>query len=158
MQENQQTASSNTYYDLVSILYHALQTEQSSAAYAQDAQHSGNQDLAQFFDQVHQNASQQADRAKQLLGRISSSSGAFGNDQPEQNRTPARVENFNDQPEQNRASARAGDFNDQPEQNRASARAGDFNDQPEQNRPPVHVGSLHPDQGYRSQESQYPSS
>jgi hypothetical protein len=158
MQENQQTASSNTYYDLVSILYHALQMEHSSATYVQDAQHSGNQDLAQFFDQVHQNASLQADRARQLLGRISSSSGSFGNDQPEQNRAPARVGDFSDQPEQNRASARAGDFNDQPEQNRTSARAGDFSDQPEQNRPPVHVGSLHPDQGYHSQESHYPSS
>jgi hypothetical protein len=102
MQETQQTASNNTYYNLVSILYHALQTEQSSATYVQDAQHSGNQDLAQFFDQVHQNASLQADRAKQLLGRISSSSGSSGNDQPEQNRAPARAGNFNDQSEQNR--------------------------------------------------------
>jgi hypothetical protein len=93
MQETQQTASSNsnTYYDLVSVLYHALQTEQSSATYVQDAQQSGNQDLAQFFGEVHQNASLQADRAKQLLGRISSSRASFRNDQQEQHRSPARV-------------------------------------------------------------------
>lgn len=75
-QETQQKATSNTnsnmYYDLVSTLYHALQAEQSSATYVQDAQQSGNQELAQFFGDVHQNASRQVERAKQLLDRTSS--------------------------------------------------------------------------------------
>ena len=72
MQETQQTTTSNTYYDLVSVLYHALKAEQSSATYVQDAQQSGNQELVQFFGEVKQSATQQADRAKELLGRVRS--------------------------------------------------------------------------------------
>ncbi len=90
-QEAQQNSTSNAYYDLVSVLYHALQAEQSSATYAQDAQQSGNQELVQFFSEVHQNASLQADRAKQLLGSVSSARGSLRNDQPQQNHAPARV-------------------------------------------------------------------
>jgi hypothetical protein len=67
MQETQQTTTSNTFYDLVSVLYHALQTEQSSSTYIQDAQESGKQELVQFFGEVKQTASRQADRAKELL-------------------------------------------------------------------------------------------
>ena len=72
MMETQQTSTSNTYFDLVSILYHALKEEQSSATYVQDAQKSGDQDLVQFFGEIKQNASRQADRAKELLGRVKS--------------------------------------------------------------------------------------
>lgn len=72
MQETQQTSTSNTYFDLVSVLYHALQEEQASTTYVQDAQQSGDQDLIQFFAEVKQNASRQADRAKSLLGRTQS--------------------------------------------------------------------------------------
>jgi len=90
-QGTQETATSNTYYDLVSVLYHALQAEQSSANYAQEAQQSGKQDLVQFFSEVHQNASQQADRAKQLLGSVSSARESLRNEQVEQNHAPARV-------------------------------------------------------------------
>jgi hypothetical protein len=72
MQETQQTTTSNTYFDLVSILYHALREEQASATYVQDAQQSGHQDLVQFFGDVKQNATRQADRAKELLGRVGS--------------------------------------------------------------------------------------
>ena len=72
MQETQQTSTSNTYYDLISVLYHALQAEQNSATYVQDAQQAGNQDLVQFFGEVKQNATREADRAKELLGRVKS--------------------------------------------------------------------------------------
>jgi hypothetical protein len=72
MQETQQTSTSNTHYDLVSVLYHALKAEQSCATYVQDAQEAGNQDLVQFFGEVKQNATRQADRAKELLGRVGS--------------------------------------------------------------------------------------
>jgi len=72
MEATQQTTTSNTYFDLISVLYHALQAEQTSATYVQDAQRSGDQDLVQFFGDVQQKAKMQADRAKQLLGRASS--------------------------------------------------------------------------------------
>ena len=71
MQQSQQTSVSNTYYDLVSVLYHALETAQTTAAYVQDAQQSGDQQLAQFFQSVQQTANQQAQQAQQLLARSS---------------------------------------------------------------------------------------
>ena len=71
MQQSQQTSTSNTYYNLVSVLYHALETAQTSAAYIQDAQQSGNQQLVQFFQSVQQTANQQAQQAQQLLAQSS---------------------------------------------------------------------------------------
>jgi hypothetical protein len=70
MQEQQTTTVSNTYYDLVSVLYHALETAQTMSAYIQDAQQSGNQDLANFFREVQQTANSQANRARQLLPQV----------------------------------------------------------------------------------------
>ena len=71
MQEKQATNTDNTYYNLVSALYHALQEQQTSASYIQDAQQSGNQQLVQFFQQVQQDANRQAEQAKQLLSQMS---------------------------------------------------------------------------------------
>ena len=71
MQQSQQTSVSNTYYNLVSVLYHALETAQTTAAYIRDAQQSGDQQLAQFFQSVQQTANQQAQQAQQLLARYS---------------------------------------------------------------------------------------
>lgn len=59
--------TSNEYYDLVSIIYHSLNGAQTSAKYAEDASHGGDQELSQFFQQVQQNEIARADRAKQLL-------------------------------------------------------------------------------------------
>ncbi len=71
MQQPQQTSVSNTYYNLVSVLYHALETAQTTSAYIKDAQQSGDQQLAQFFQSVQQTANQQAQQAQQLLARYS---------------------------------------------------------------------------------------
>ena len=49
MQELQQTTSSNSYYNLVSALYHALQEAQTSSAYIRDAEQEGQQELARSF-------------------------------------------------------------------------------------------------------------
>ena len=70
MQEQQSTSTDNTYYNLVSVLYHALETAQTSASYIQDAQQSNNQQLAQFFQQVQQQANQTANQAKQMLANM----------------------------------------------------------------------------------------
>jgi hypothetical protein len=40
------------------------------ASYIQDTQQSGNQQLVQFFQRLQQDASRQADQAKQLLSQI----------------------------------------------------------------------------------------
>ena len=71
MQQSQQTPISNTYYNLVSVLYHALGEAQTSSAYIQDAQQAGDQQLAQFFQTVQQTANQRAQQAQQLLARYS---------------------------------------------------------------------------------------
>ncbi|MGK3966315.1 hypothetical protein WMF38_19290 [Sorangium sp. So ce118] len=56
-------------YNLVSVLYHALQGAQTYAQYVQDAQKQGDQELATFFGEVRQEELRLAERAKQLLGQ-----------------------------------------------------------------------------------------
>ena len=59
------TGTSNPTYNLVSVLYHALQGAELYQKYASDA--GGDQDLASFFREVQQQEQQRADRARQLL-------------------------------------------------------------------------------------------
>ena len=73
MSEPSQTGIPNEVYDLVSILYHALQGGQTYAKYIQDA--GSNQNLAQFFQEVQQQDQQRAQRALQLLNELGSQSG-----------------------------------------------------------------------------------
>jgi hypothetical protein len=55
------------HYDLVSILYHALQSRETIQKYARDAQEAGDAELAQFFREVIDEDRERADRAKVLL-------------------------------------------------------------------------------------------
>jgi hypothetical protein len=61
------TGTADPTYDLVSVLYHALQGAQTYFQYERDAQRSGDQELAEFFHQVHRDESRRADHAKRLL-------------------------------------------------------------------------------------------
>jgi len=61
------TGASNQQYDLVSVLYHALEGAQTYDKYIQDAQ--GDQELVQFFQQAQQQDSQRAQQALQLLAK-----------------------------------------------------------------------------------------
>jgi ferritin-like metal-binding protein YciE len=70
MQEQQQTNVPNIYFDLVSVAYNSLQAAQAAAAYLQDAQKIGNEQLVQFFQQYQQLANQQAQQAQQLMGQM----------------------------------------------------------------------------------------
>lgn len=70
MQEQQATSTSNAYFDLVSVLYHTLQSAQTADSYVRDAQQTGDQELVQFFRDFKQDTNRQAERAKQLLSRI----------------------------------------------------------------------------------------
>ncbi|HEX8035210.1 MAG TPA: hypothetical protein VF510_15255 [Ktedonobacterales bacterium] len=63
------TGMSNETYDLVSILYHALENGFTSDRYIQDAQQAGDNDLVQFFQQCQQQDRQRAQQAQQLLSR-----------------------------------------------------------------------------------------
>lgn len=63
------TGTRDVTYNLVSILYHALQGAETYDQYIRDAEQGGDQDLAQFFRDVKQQNKQRADRTKQLLAR-----------------------------------------------------------------------------------------
>ncbi len=64
------TGTRDVTYNLVSVLYHALQGAEVYDQYIRDAEQQGNQDLAQFFRDTKEEDSRRADRAKQLLGQL----------------------------------------------------------------------------------------
>jgi hypothetical protein len=61
------TGFSNTRYNLVSVLYHALEGGATYDKYVQDAENEGDQELVDFFRQVQQEDAQRAQQAKSLL-------------------------------------------------------------------------------------------
>jgi hypothetical protein len=61
--------TSNLFYDLVSIQYHALKGQELYQRFAKDAQ--GQQEIAKFFEEIRQQDIQRAERAHQLLGTVS---------------------------------------------------------------------------------------
>lgn len=63
------TGTQDVTYNLVSILYHALQGAETYDQYIQDAEQGGDQDLAAFFRDVKRENEQRAERAKQILHR-----------------------------------------------------------------------------------------
>lgn len=67
MTQQVNTGVSNQHYDLVSVLYHALQASTTYSTYIQDAQQQGDQELAQFLQQVQQEDKNRAQKAAQLL-------------------------------------------------------------------------------------------
>jgi rubrerythrin len=63
------TGVRDEHYNLVSILYHALQGAETYDTYISDAEGAGDQELAQFFREVQEEERRRAARAKELLGR-----------------------------------------------------------------------------------------
>jgi rubrerythrin len=66
---NRVTGVRDEHYNLVSILYHALQGAETYDTYISDAESAGDQELAQSFRQVQEEEHRRAARAKELLGR-----------------------------------------------------------------------------------------
>ena len=65
------TGTGDTVYDLVSIIYHALQGAETYGMYIADAEEVGDAELAKFFKEVQDDERRRADRAKKLLaGRL----------------------------------------------------------------------------------------
>ena len=60
-----ETSVPDPHYDLVSVLYHALQGAETIDKYLADA--SGDEELENFFKQVKQGYDRAAQQAKQLL-------------------------------------------------------------------------------------------
>ena len=56
-------------YNLISVLYHALQAVDTSARYCDDARREGSPEIAAFMEQVQQQNQQISQRAKELLFR-----------------------------------------------------------------------------------------
>jgi hypothetical protein len=65
----EKTRTSNPAYDLVSVMYHALQGAETYDRYITDALERGDGELADFFRDVQERNCEIADRAKALLGR-----------------------------------------------------------------------------------------
>ncbi len=68
-QKQANTGTSNEQYNLVSVLYHSLEGAATYEQYIQDAQQAGDNDLANFFQEVKDTNSRLAQRAKELLGQ-----------------------------------------------------------------------------------------
>ncbi len=62
------TGTRDEHYNLISVLYHALQGADTCTAYALDAEAAGDERLAAFFHEAGVVQEQLADRAKGLLG------------------------------------------------------------------------------------------
>ncbi len=81
------TGTRDITYDLVSVVYHALQGAETTALYIADAEQEGNQELATFLRETKEEYQRRADRAKQLLathlggGQASGAAGGGGGGQ-----------------------------------------------------------------------------
>lgn len=64
-----ETGVANEHYNLVSIMYHSLQSAAVCEVYSQDAEQSGDQELTSFFQQVKEQACHQAEQAKRLMAK-----------------------------------------------------------------------------------------
>ncbi len=63
----QKTGTKDEHFNLVSVLYHALEGGEAYDQYIADAEASGDQDLAQYFRDVQTEERERAQRAKRLL-------------------------------------------------------------------------------------------
>lgn len=66
-QGEQFTGTRDEHYDLVSVLYHALQAGTTIRQYVDDARARGDDELADFFERVQATDRERAEEAKQLL-------------------------------------------------------------------------------------------
>lgn len=63
------TGTPDVTYNLVSIIYHALQGAETYDQFIADAKGSGNKELAKFFQDVKRENQKRAERAMQLLNQ-----------------------------------------------------------------------------------------
>ena len=63
------TGVSDPTYNLISILYHALQGAELYEQYAEDGERSGDREVAQFCREMQQEERRRADYAKRLLAQ-----------------------------------------------------------------------------------------
>jgi hypothetical protein len=66
------TGTRDEHYNLVSVLYHALQSADTCDHYAMDAEAAGDERLAGFFRETQSIQTQVSERAKEMLGIVAS--------------------------------------------------------------------------------------
>jgi rubrerythrin len=64
-----QTSIPDEIYDIVSVLYHALQGAETYEQYIRDAEQRGDRELAQYFREVQEEEIGRALKGKELLAR-----------------------------------------------------------------------------------------
>lgn len=64
------TGTRDTTYNLVSVLYHALQGAETYEQYVRDAIASSDYEIANYFREVQEAERRRADRAKQVLADV----------------------------------------------------------------------------------------
>jgi hypothetical protein len=67
MAVDQKLRTADPTYDLVSVLYHALQGGETYQQYISDAEETGDNELVDFFRDVQEKEKQIAEQAKRLL-------------------------------------------------------------------------------------------
>jgi hypothetical protein len=78
MATTETTGTRDVTYDLISVVYHALQGAETYQIYEQDAESAGDRAAAALFHDAHEANRQFADRAKTLLGQRMSQGGGQG--------------------------------------------------------------------------------
>ena len=69
MSTTETTGTRDVVYDLISVIYHALQGAETYQMYEQDAENAGDRAAGALFHDAHEANRQFADRAKTLLGQ-----------------------------------------------------------------------------------------
>jgi hypothetical protein len=69
MSDKYHTGTQDEHFNLISVLYHALQCSACCETYLNDAQQAGDRDLTEFFQDVKRQNQSLAERAKQLLAQ-----------------------------------------------------------------------------------------
>ena len=78
-----ETGESDENYNLISVLYHALQGAQTYSQYIRDARAAGDDELVEFFSEVREEEQDRAERAKELLAARLGGEGDFDEDEDE---------------------------------------------------------------------------
>lgn len=79
----------NLFYDLVSIQYHALKGQEVYDRFTKDAQ--GQQEIAQFFEQVKQEDIRRAEQCHRFLTQLSGGQGGMADPYPAEGRTTGQT-------------------------------------------------------------------
>jgi hypothetical protein len=71
-----QTGTRDETYDVVAVVYHALQGAENCEIYAEDA--ADNEELRSFFEEAQKSQQQLAERGKQMLAKLLQKEGGQG--------------------------------------------------------------------------------